>query len=222
MSVNGITNATQAYDSNSTAKAKAKSDQNLQTEDTNQKDTNTAVVYEKSEPSTETKKIYKQDTATIERLKAQADKRTQSLRSLVEKMLTKQGQIYTDSTDIYAVLREGKVDIDPETRAQAQKDVAEDGYWGVEQTSERILSFAKALAGGDYSKADELIAAVKKGFEEATKTWGDELPDLSKRTLEATINKLESWRDGKDSGSSASSMTAKTITSQAASKTIAE
>ena len=39
--------------------------------------------------------------------------------------------------------------MDEKTRLQAQKDIAEDGYWGVEQTSERLVSFAKALSGGD-------------------------------------------------------------------------
>ena len=69
--------------------------------------------------------------------------------TLTGEMLLKQGQTLTDATDIYALLREGKLEVDPEVKAQAQKDIAEDGYWGVEQTSERLLSFAKALAGGD-------------------------------------------------------------------------
>ncbi len=199
MSVNGIATVAQSYDNKSTTKAKT--NENKQVEETKQKDTEntTAAVYEKSEETADTKankKIYKKDTATIDRLLAEADKRAQSLRSLVEKMMLKQGETFTEATDIYALLREGKLEVDPETRAQAQKDIAEDGYWGVEKTSERMLSFAKALSGGDPSKADVLIEAVKKGFEEATKAWGGELPEISKRTLDATIGKLEAWRDG--------------------------
>ena len=57
------------------------------------------------------------------------------------------------------------------------------------------MSFAKALAGGDPEQADTMINAVKKGFEQATKAWGGELPQISKDTLDRTINKLESWRD---------------------------
>ncbi|HKM00269.1 MAG TPA: hypothetical protein VJZ06_10200 [Mobilitalea sp.] len=154
-----------------------------------------AAVYEKSDITEGNKKVYKTDTATIDRLIGEAEKRSQSLRNLVEKMLLKQGETLDDSTDIYALLREGKLQVDPETRAQAQKDIADDGYWGVAQTSERIVSFAKALTGGDPSKADEMIDAVKKGFKEATKTWGGDLPEISKNTIDAAIKGLEDWRD---------------------------
>jgi len=201
MSVNGITNAAQSYDSKVTAKSNAKTSQKpedvAQSEQTNAD--NAAAVYEKSEQPADDKKVYKQDTATIERLKSEAERRNQSLRDLVEKLLLEQGHAVDDSTDIYALLREGKVDVDPETRAQAQKDVAEDGYWGVEQTSDRILSFAKALAGGDPSKANMLIDAVKKGYEQATKAWGGSLPEISQKTLDTALTKLEAWRDGTES-----------------------
>jgi hypothetical protein len=153
-----------------------------------------SAVYEKSSDSTETKKVYKQDTATIEQMKAEADKRTQQLRSLVEKMLLKQGQTLEDA-DMYKLLREGKVPVDAETAAQAKKDVAEDGYWGANQTSDRFVSFAMALAGGDPSKADLMIDAVKEGFKQATEAWGDDLPELCKKTLDLTLKKLDDWKN---------------------------
>ena len=111
-------------------------------------------------------------------------------------MMTKQGQTYNNSTDIFALLRSGNLQVDAETQEQAKKDIAQDGYWGVEQTSERLVSFAKALAGNDPSKADELLAAIEKGFQQATKAWGDELPDICKQTLEATRQKMKDWKDG--------------------------
>ncbi|MDF2842179.1 MAG: hypothetical protein K0R00_605 [Herbinix sp.] len=191
MSVNGITGATQSYNTKSSTKSTTKE---TASEVRNEEAGESAAVYEKSE-TTPKNKIYKRDSATIDRLVEETNKRTQSLRDLVQKMLMKQGQTFDESTDIFSLLREGKVEVDPETRAQAQKDIAEDGYWGVEQTSDRLVSFAKALSGGDPSKADEMIKAVQKGFEEATKAWGGELPDISKRTLEATIKKMETWRD---------------------------
>jgi len=220
MSVNGITNVAQSYDNKSTAKT----NQNQQVADEEkQKSTESepAVVYEKSEQTVE-KKVYQRDTVSIDKLMAEAEKRTQSLRDLVEKMMRKQGKAYNDATDIYAILRKGKLEVDPETRAQAQKDIAEDGYWGVDQTSERMLSFAKALAGGDPSKANEMIDAVKKGFEEATKTWGGELPEISKRTLDETLSKLEAWRDSINGDSTMSNSAAQTFKNQAASGKIAE
>ncbi len=195
MSVNGISSATKGYESNLASPAKT----NQKTEKDQGKAQDSAAVYEKSEqPTEESKKIYTRDQITIDRLKADAQRRTQSLKNLVQKLLVKQGETYSEATDFYQLLREGKVQVDEETRLQAQKDIAEDGYWGVEQTSNRLVEFAKALAGSDPSKADELINAVKKGFEEAGKAWGGELPELCKKTIDTTISKLEAWRDGKE------------------------
>lgn len=198
MSINEVSSVAQSYEASGAVKAKL--NQTKPSEDTKQKDIETAVVYEKSEADNKTpKKVYQRDQKTVDKLLAEAEKRTQQLRNLVEKMLLKQGKTFTESTDIYALLREGKLEVDPETSAQAQKDISEDGYWGVNQTSDRLVSFAKALSGSDPAKADEMIAAVKKGYEEATKTWGGELPEISKNTLDATVKKLEAWRDGKES-----------------------
>ena len=194
MSVNGITNTTQTYESKTTAKS-AKS-QTTPAEQQKGAEGDAAAVYEKSEQTADTGKIYTRDSVTVDRLKSEAERRTQSLRELVEKLMLKQGQTFTEATDIYALLREGKVQVDDETRLQAQKDIAEDGYWGVEQTSDRLVEFAKALSGGDPSKADTLIGAVKKGFEQAAKAWGGELPEISKKTIDAAIKKMEAWRDG--------------------------
>lgn len=152
---------------------------------------NVAAVYEKGDSSVS----YKKNTATIGQLKQDAEKRNQQLRSIVEKMMTKQGKTFTNATDMYAFLRSGDYEVDAATKSQAQADIAEDGYWGVEQTSDRLVSFAQALAGGDASKADEMIAAVEKGFKQATKAWGDTLPDICQQTVDTTIEKLNKWKD---------------------------
>lgn len=95
-------------------------------------------------------------------MKADTANRTNQLRSMVEQMMTKQGKKIGQADDIWSFLASGKYNVSPEVRAQAQKDIADDGYWGVEQTSDRIVEFAKALSGGDSEKADEMIAAFKK------------------------------------------------------------
>ena len=68
--------------------------------------------------------------------------------------------------------------------------------WGVEQTSDRIVDFAKALSGGDPAKADTMLEAFKKGFKAATKSWGKELPDISQRTYDAVLKKMDAWKNG--------------------------
>lgn len=152
------------------------------------------VVYEKSnDANTVTKKT---NSALVAKLKADAEQRTSQLRSLVEKMMSQQGQAIGKADDMWKFLAKGDFTVDAATKAQAQADIAEDGYWGVEQTSDRILDFAKALSGNDPDKADELLAAFKKGFEQATQSWGDKLPDISQRTYDAVVEKFEAWKNG--------------------------
>ncbi len=90
-----------------------------------------AAVYEREQIEN---KVYQKDQATIDRLLEEAKSSSQKLKDLVEKMLLKQGKTLSNANDIYSLLREGKVEVDDETRAQAKKDIAEDGYWGVVQT----------------------------------------------------------------------------------------
>ena len=153
------------------------------------------VIYEPSNQAVEdsAKKTYTPNTELINKLKADADERTSQLRSLVEKLITGQGNAIGNSDDIWSFLRTGNFTVDAETKAQAQKDIAEDGYWGVEQTSSRILDFAKALAGNDPGKAQQLLDAFKEGYKKAEETWGDKLPDISSRTYEAVEKKFNDW-----------------------------
>lgn len=189
MGINGITAA--SYNSPQTNQTKSKETARKNSQEI--KEDIPSAVYEKNTEEGTKKVVYKQDTATIAQLKAEAEKRTKQLRDLVEKMLLKQGQSF-DESSMYQLLREGKVEVDAQTAAQAKADIAEDGYWGVNQTSDRLVSFAKALTGGDPDKVDEMIEAVKNGFEQAKKAWGGELPDICKQTLEAALGKLDEWK----------------------------
>ena len=69
----------------------------------------------------------------------------------------------------------------------------------VKQTSERIFSFAQALAGDDEEKMTKMKEAFEKGFKEATKTWGKELPDISQNTRDAVLKKFDDYFAGKNS-----------------------
>ncbi len=196
MNVNGVTGSVAAYSVySSNAKAEKEIDKKT---DTSAEQANDGVIYEPSKDAetTKTAKTYTANTELVNKLKADAEARTSQLKSLVEKLITGQGNAIGQSDDIWSFLRTGNFTVDAETKAQAQADIAEDGYWGVEQTSERILDFAKALSGGDPSKAAELKDAFLKGFEQATKTWGGELPEISQRTYDATVKKFDDWAAG--------------------------
>ena len=193
MDINGISQAMAAnYENAKIGKDTEK--KNTETVD-NAVAESAAAAYEKSDAA-EKKQPVKYDAATIEKMKAAAEMKTAQLRSLVEKMLLKQGQKFTTLADAFDMIKEGTIEVDDETAAEAAKEVADDGYWGVEQTSERMFSFAKALAGNDPTKADSMLDALQKGYDEAAKQWGGELPEICQKTLEATKKKLTDWRDG--------------------------
>lgn len=193
MSVNGITSATSTYETYQTTQPAAKTT----AEDTTAKAASTedtAAVYEPSTQSGTTQTqaaTYTQNTELVNKLKADAEAHTQQLQNIVQQLMTKQGQTYNTANDIWKFLASGDFTVDAATKAQAEKDIAEDGYWGVEQTSDRIIDFATALTGGDPSKIEEMREAFKKGYKQAEKTWGGELPDISKRTYDAVMEKFD-------------------------------
>ncbi len=194
MDVNGITSAVSSYSGYDSVKKADKSDA-VEAPKAAEAAASEGVVYE---PSNETKtdsakKTYTPNTQLINQLKADAEARTAQLKSLVEKLITGQGNAIGKADDIWSFLRSGDFTVDAETKAQAEADIAEDGYWGVEQTSDRILDFAKALTGGDPDKIEEMRDAFKKGFDQATKTWGDKLPEISQKTYDATMKKFDDW-----------------------------
>lgn len=159
---------------------------------------NDAVVYEKSEAparATYTPGTKKVDQETIDKLKADAEARYSQLADLVQKLMTKQGETskYASLGDLMKGVVKGDVKVDPDVVAQAKKDVADDGYWGVEQTASRIVDFAKALSGGDPKQAEAMRKAINKGFKEATKTWGGNLPDISSKTYDRINEMLDEW-----------------------------
>ncbi|RRD94288.1 hypothetical protein EII17_08705 [Clostridiales bacterium COT073_COT-073] len=84
--------------------------------------------------------------------------------------------------------------IGPEDIEKAKADVAEGGYWSAESTAGRLVEFARALAGGDPARADQLMGAIKKGFQQAEELWGSALPQISQDTYRLTMEKMENWK----------------------------
>ena len=196
MSVNGVTSTTNTTDLYGTYGSTApKTAEKTDTTNTTDNKSNTSgVVYETSKNNASTgtpKKVYKQDTALVNKLKADTEARVSQMKSLVEQMISKQGKTLGQADSIWSFLAGGDYTVDPATRAQAQKDIAEDGYWGVEQTSSRIVDFATALTGGDPDKIEKMRDAFEKGFKQATKAWGRELPEISSKTYDAVMEKFD-------------------------------
>lgn len=121
------------------------------------------------------------------RLNAGDEARFGMLRSLVANLLHEQGINTT------IAVGEGEIDLTVITPDEAQELIGEDGYFGVEQTSERIFQFAVGVAGGDPSRIDAIREGIDKGFAEAKKAFGDWLPDISYDTYDAVMKKLDDW-----------------------------
>ena len=147
----------------------AKKDSTAKTEEKNE----SGVVYDKSDSSKDNKKatysINKMSAedraALVQQMKADTQSRQQQLISIVQKMMTGQAATSsvangTNSDDIWKFLAKGDFTVDAATKAQAQKDISEDGYYGVKQTSERLFDFASALAGDDVEKMKKMQTAI--------------------------------------------------------------
>ncbi len=192
MSVNGITGAANTYDVYQTNQsASTKAAQENTSEKTAEEKNEAGAVYEASQEKASSAKTYTQNTDLVNKLKADAEAHTKQLQSIVEQLMTKQGQTYNTANGIWSFLASGDFTVDAATKAQAEKDISEDGYWGVKQTSDRIIDFATALTGGDPDKIEEMREAFKKGYKQAEKTWGGELPEISKQTYDAVMEKFD-------------------------------
>lgn len=164
-----------------------------------------AAVYEKTEKTTgNSKQTYTRDTVTLSEINKQVEMKLSSLRSTVENLFNMQsvktgeaqGLTYDQIMEKYdGKLKDfyEKLQVDDSTRLNAQQEVSEDGFWGVKQTSQRSIEFAKALSGGDPSKIPLLKKAIEDAYEAAEKSWGGELPEISKQTQEATLKGLDDW-----------------------------
>lgn len=195
-SIYGVVGNSTVSTVNTTTKKEETNTNTASAENTNGFD-ETAVVYEKSATAdaTVTNKNGAIDRdAIIAQMKADTEARMNQMNSYVQQMMNQQGIAIGTADDIWSFLASGDYTVTEAAKLKAQEAISEDGYWGVEQTSQRIVDFAKALSGGDVSKADELLEAFKKGYEEATSTWGKELPDISKQTYDAVEKKFAAWK----------------------------
>ncbi|MBQ8822473.1 MAG: hypothetical protein IJZ82_07505 [Lachnospiraceae bacterium] len=194
MNVNGITNqAVSAYQTYSKVDTKAKEEAAVEEKVEGKATENASDKGVVLEVSKEAKKTYTQNTALVNQLKQDAENRMATFKKMIADMMSKQAGTFGTATDdaMWKFLASGDFTVDAATKAQAQADIAEDGYWGVEQTSDRIIDFAVALTGGDPDKVEEMREAFKKGYAQAEETWGGKLPEISQKTYDAVMKKFD-------------------------------
>ncbi len=158
-----------------------------------------AAVYEKSQASSQNNGIYSVNkmsesdrAAFVNKLKQEQASQMESFNKMVMDTVlgqSKSATIAAGSDEMWKFLASGEYTVDAATKARAEEDISEDGYWGVKQTSQRLFDFASALAGDDEETMKKMQEAVKQGFKDAGAVWGKDLPDITNNTLDAT-NKL--------------------------------
>ncbi len=158
-----------------------------------------AAVYEKSSSSTANNGIYSVNkmspedrTAFVNKLKSEQAAQMESFNKMVMDTVlgqSKSATIAAGSDEMWKFLASGEYTVDAATKAKAQEDISEDGYWGVKETSKRLFDFASALAGDDEDTMKKMQDAIKQGFKDAGAVWGKDLPDITNDTLDAT-NKM--------------------------------
>jgi len=142
------------------------------------------------------------DWNQLQSILEEGNRLTQLFREMIERVFQQQaGASFGNSVTSILEANEGRLgeffanlEVDDATRAWAAEQVADDGYWGVAQTSERILGFARAFAGNDLERLDLMEASFRQGFAAAERSWGGELPEISQRTFDAVMQGFNEWR----------------------------
>lgn len=185
MAVGNVTNSNSSAVYNNTTTAK----------------TNTTQKTQETKDKSSTTGVYSPDAATIQKLWDETDSATSALRNLVNSLLgnNKTGEgigqtFWAKKADPSAY----NLNVDSQTQADAAAMISEDGYYGVKQTTERIMSFAKALAGGnvDEKAIENLRDGTKKGFDDVAKLFGgfNKLPQVTKDTYNAVMKSFDDWK----------------------------
>ena len=137
------------------------------------------------------------DPAAVSKLWKDFDYMADAVRKLVASAL---GKDDASGQGFWGIRAGGGFKLSEADRAQAQELISEDGYFGVKQTTARIMDFAKALVGENASeeKIELMRDAVQKGFDEVARLFGgfDNLPDVSKQTYDAIMKAFDEWLSG--------------------------
>jgi len=77
------------------------------------------------------------------------------------------------------------------TTDEAKTLVSEDGYFGITKTSARLADFVLSGGGNDVEKLKSGREGIIKGFKDAEAMWGGKLPDISQKTLDSALAKID-------------------------------
>lgn len=110
--------------------------------------------------------------------------KNEAMKDIVAKLLGGQASGTKNTTSIDQMLR--SFGLEP------LKADSED-FWGAEKTANRILDFAKALAGDDEEAFGKMKDAVNKAFGECEGIWGGKLPSVCYETKDLIAKGFDEW-----------------------------
>lgn len=116
-----------------------------------------------------------------------------------------QGLISSDNQDVFNFLSgEGALDgltlkdigyegkpITELSEEEASELLGDDGFFGINQTSQRVADFVFSFANDDIELLQKGREGIIQGFEDALKLFGDELPEISYKTQERTLSLID-------------------------------
>lgn len=77
------------------------------------------------------------------------------------------------------------------TQGEAKDLVSQGGFFGINETSARVTSFVLNMTGDNLEALQESRKGLVQGFEEAQKLFGGELPDISIKTQEKSLEIID-------------------------------
>ena len=136
------------------------------------------------------------DIQAVRSFLRETDHHADALRTLVRSMLGNNNAI---GQGFWAAKAEN-LQLNEAERLQAQQMVSEDGFFGMEQTTERIMGFAQALIGPNASdeQIESMRAAVQAGFDQVSQMFGgfENLPEVTRDTHAAIMAQFDNWLSG--------------------------
>ncbi|MBQ9383937.1 MAG: hypothetical protein IJT87_06845 [Ruminiclostridium sp.] len=115
--------------------------------------------------------------------------KNEAMKDMVQRLINKQAGKATGKDDenlsLESIMKSYDLDY-------IESDGSED-FWGAEKTANRILDFAKSLAGNDPKAFETVKNAFQKGFGECKKIWGGELPGVCNDTYDRVMSGFDEW-----------------------------
>lgn len=77
------------------------------------------------------------------------------------------------------------------TQKEAQDLVSENGYFGIQNTADRLSGFVINGSGDNIDRLKASREGLVRGHEEAKKIWGGDLPEISEKSMQKALEAVD-------------------------------